>query len=186
MAGSKNLIMGTWTNLPFQGLEQFIASLRRTSFDGDVCVFVDTVPPATVKALMAHGVIVERATRFACRNLAFRLAGITTTRNSLAATEIITKKSSYPTCATSCSSPIRSPRHGPQIWYSRRNAAASAIAKSIRAGLSSVRRGDGRQSALLHDLLLRHHVRHRERNATISGVDDKRTRQSANPDSRRT
>ena len=72
MAGSKNLIMGTWTNLPFQGLEQFIASLRRTSFDGDVCVFVDTVPPATVKALMAHGVIVERATRFALPQLSFQ------------------------------------------------------------------------------------------------------------------
>ena len=41
VAGSKNLIMGTWTNLPFQGLERFIASLRRTSFDGDVFVFVE-------------------------------------------------------------------------------------------------------------------------------------------------
>jgi hypothetical protein len=40
VAGSKNPIMETWTNLPFQGLERFIASLRRTSFDGDVCVFV--------------------------------------------------------------------------------------------------------------------------------------------------
>ena len=72
VAGSKNLIMGTWTNLPFQGLEQFIASLRRTSFDGDVCVFVDAVPPATVKALMAHGVIVERAARFALPQLNFQ------------------------------------------------------------------------------------------------------------------
>jgi hypothetical protein len=72
VVGSKNLIMGTWTNLPFQGLERFIASLRRTSFDGDVCVFVDAVPPATVKALMAHGVIVERATRFALPQLNFQ------------------------------------------------------------------------------------------------------------------
>ena len=72
MAGSKNLIMGTWTNLPFRDLEQFIASLRRTSFDGDVCVFVDAVPPATVNALMAHGVRVERAARFALPQLNFQ------------------------------------------------------------------------------------------------------------------
>lgn len=72
MAGSKNLIMGTWTNLPFRDLERFIASLRRTSFDGDVCVFVDAVPPATVNALMAHGVRVERAARFALPQLNFQ------------------------------------------------------------------------------------------------------------------
>jgi hypothetical protein len=72
VAGSTNLIMGTWTNLPFQGLERFIASLRRTSFSGDVCVFVDAVHPATVNALMAHGVIVERAARFALPQLNFQ------------------------------------------------------------------------------------------------------------------
>jgi hypothetical protein len=72
VAGSKNLIMGTWTNLPFRDLERFIASLRRTSFDGDVCVFVDAVPPATVNALMAHGVRVERAARFALPQLNFQ------------------------------------------------------------------------------------------------------------------
>jgi hypothetical protein len=72
VAGSKNLIMGTWTNLPFRELERFIASLRRTSFDGDVCVFVDAVAPATVKALMAHGVRVERAARFALPQLNFQ------------------------------------------------------------------------------------------------------------------
>ena len=53
MAGSKNLFMRAWTNLPFRDIERFIASLRRTSFDGDVCVFVDAVAPATVKALIA-------------------------------------------------------------------------------------------------------------------------------------
>lgn len=65
MSGRKNLIMGLWSDLPFDGLERFIASLRRTTFDGDVCVFVDNVPAATVKALLAHGIIVERAARFA-------------------------------------------------------------------------------------------------------------------------
>jgi hypothetical protein len=64
MTGSKNLILGTWTTLLFQGLERFIASLCRKSFEGDVCIFVDAVPPATVKELMAHGVIVERATHY--------------------------------------------------------------------------------------------------------------------------
>lgn len=65
MSGRKNLIMGLWSNLPFDGLERFIASLRNTTFDGDVCVFVDSVPAATVRALHACGVIVERASRFA-------------------------------------------------------------------------------------------------------------------------
>ena len=65
MSGRKNLIMGLWSRLPFEGLERFIASLRRTTFDGDVCVFVDEVPAATVRSLLAQAVIVERASRFA-------------------------------------------------------------------------------------------------------------------------
>jgi hypothetical protein len=65
MSDQKNLIMGVWSKLPFDGLERFVASLRRTTYDGDLCVFVDDVPADTVRSLMAHGVIVERANRFA-------------------------------------------------------------------------------------------------------------------------
>lgn len=65
MSAQKNLIMGVWSRLPFEGLEWFIASLRHTKFDGDVCVFVDEVSPETVGALLTHGIIVERADRLA-------------------------------------------------------------------------------------------------------------------------
>ncbi len=61
MRDKKNLILGLWTRHPFWPLEPFIASLRRTTFDGDVCVFVDDVPTDTVASLQAHGVIVLRA-----------------------------------------------------------------------------------------------------------------------------
>ena len=72
MSAHKNLIMGVWSRLPFEGLERFIASLRHTDFDGDVCVFVDDVPPDTVRTLLAHGVIVERACRFALPQLNYQ------------------------------------------------------------------------------------------------------------------
>jgi hypothetical protein len=61
---NKNLIMGLWSHLPVEGLEKFLASLRRTTFDGDVCIFVDKVAPETVRALVSHGVIVETANSF--------------------------------------------------------------------------------------------------------------------------
>ncbi len=60
----KNLIMGMWTTLPFDRLELFLGSLRNTSFDGDVCIFVDDVPPSLVSNLRSYGVIVERASPF--------------------------------------------------------------------------------------------------------------------------
>jgi hypothetical protein len=72
VSGKKNLIMGLWSRLPFEGLERFIASLRRTTFDGDVCVFVDEVPAVTVRSLMAHGVMVERASRFALSQMNYQ------------------------------------------------------------------------------------------------------------------
>ena len=40
-AAIATLIMGLWARSPFEGLEQFLASLWCTSFHGDVCVFVD-------------------------------------------------------------------------------------------------------------------------------------------------
>lgn len=64
--------MGVWSRLPFSGLERFIASLRRTTFDGDLCIFVDEVPADTVRTLLAHGVIVERACRFALPQLNYQ------------------------------------------------------------------------------------------------------------------
>src|SRR5262245_8089266 len=63
MQGGKNLIMGLWTRGTFKGLEPFLGSLRCTTFDGDVCNFVADLAPETVDALLAHGVIVERADR---------------------------------------------------------------------------------------------------------------------------
>jgi hypothetical protein len=63
--GRKNLIMGLWARGSFEGLEKFLVSLRRTSFHGDVCVFVDEVAPELVATLLDHGVIVERLDRLA-------------------------------------------------------------------------------------------------------------------------
>jgi hypothetical protein len=65
VSGKKNLIMGLWSRMTFDGLEKFIGSLRRTTFHGDVCVFVDAVTAETVDALLAHGILVERADRLA-------------------------------------------------------------------------------------------------------------------------
>ena len=65
MNGKKNLIMGLWARSPFEGLEQFLASLWCTSFHGDVCVFVDDVAPDLVGALLNHGILVERLDRLA-------------------------------------------------------------------------------------------------------------------------
>jgi hypothetical protein len=60
----KNLIMGMWTTLPFDRLEIFLGSLRCTTFDGDVCIFVDDVAPSVVSNLRSYGVMVERASPF--------------------------------------------------------------------------------------------------------------------------
>jgi hypothetical protein len=65
MNGNKNLIMGLWSAMTFDGLERFIGSLRRTSFHGDVCVFVDRVTPDTISDLLTHDILVERADRIA-------------------------------------------------------------------------------------------------------------------------
>jgi hypothetical protein len=61
MAGRKNLIMGLFSGMTFDQVEKFLGSLRRTTFRGDVCVFVEAVTPETVDTLLAHGVMVERA-----------------------------------------------------------------------------------------------------------------------------
>ncbi len=60
MSGSKNLIMGLWARHPFRLLEKFIASLRRTTFTGDVCLCVEDISADTVAQLRAHGIIVVR------------------------------------------------------------------------------------------------------------------------------
>jgi hypothetical protein len=58
---TKNLIMGYCARLPFAQLEPFIASLRHTTFAGDVCLLIEDVAAETVDRLRALGVIVERA-----------------------------------------------------------------------------------------------------------------------------
>ncbi len=60
MRGDRNLIIGFWSGLPFGELEPFLASLRNTGFDGDLCIFVDNVTAETVRQLVAHGALVER------------------------------------------------------------------------------------------------------------------------------
>jgi len=60
MSARKNLIMGLLAHMRFDQVEKFLGSLRRTTFDGDVCMFVVGADPDTVLALLAHGVLVER------------------------------------------------------------------------------------------------------------------------------
>lgn len=60
MNTNKNLVMGVWARNPPEGLAQFIASLRQTTFQGDVCIFADHVAPDVVRTLLRHGVLVER------------------------------------------------------------------------------------------------------------------------------
>ena len=59
MTRDKNLIMGVWSGSPFGDLEPFLASLRNTGFEGDLCVFVEDVTAETVRQLVAYGVRVE-------------------------------------------------------------------------------------------------------------------------------
>ena len=56
-----NLILGHCARVRPRHLEPFLASLRRTTFAGDVCLFVEDVVADTVAHLRAHGVIVCRA-----------------------------------------------------------------------------------------------------------------------------
>lgn len=56
-----NLILGHCARVQPRHLEPFLASLRRTTFAGDVCLFVEDVVADTVAYLRAHGVIVCRA-----------------------------------------------------------------------------------------------------------------------------
>ena len=63
MHSKKNLIMGLFTRMTFDQVERFLGSLGRTTFHGDVCMFVAATSPDTVSALLAHGVMVERADR---------------------------------------------------------------------------------------------------------------------------
>ena len=60
MHGRKNLVMGLFTRMTFDQVERFLGSLGRTTFHGDVCMFVGATSPDTVSALLAHGVLVER------------------------------------------------------------------------------------------------------------------------------
>ena len=61
MNGTTNLIMGYCGRLSFSQLEPFIASLRHTTFAGDVCLLIEDVAAETVDRLRAVGVMVERA-----------------------------------------------------------------------------------------------------------------------------
>jgi hypothetical protein len=61
VSGTKNLIMGLWVRQPFRHMEPVIASLGRSGFSGDLCIFVADVEAETVRNLRSHGIIVERA-----------------------------------------------------------------------------------------------------------------------------
>ena len=62
MSRGRNLIMGLFSNMAFDQVEKFLDSLRRTTFQGDVCMLVDRATRETVERLHACGVIIERAT----------------------------------------------------------------------------------------------------------------------------
>jgi hypothetical protein len=51
-----NLILGLVQRLEWEQLRPFVESLRRTSFDGELRLFVAEVSPATVRELERHGV----------------------------------------------------------------------------------------------------------------------------------
>jgi hypothetical protein len=59
--GSKNLVIGYCARQSFNQLAPFIASLRRTTFTGDVCLVIEDLAGETVDRLRAQGVIIERA-----------------------------------------------------------------------------------------------------------------------------
>ncbi len=65
MNGSKNLILGFCSGQPFRLLAPFIASLRHTTFAGDVCFLIEDMIAEDVDRLRAHGIRVERTTRSA-------------------------------------------------------------------------------------------------------------------------
>ena len=56
-----NLILGHCARVQARHLEPFIASLRRTAFTGDVCLFVEDIVADEVARLRAFGIIVCRA-----------------------------------------------------------------------------------------------------------------------------
>ena len=70
MNGSKNLILGFCARLPFERLEPFIASLRRTTFVGDIGLLIEDMATESVDRLRALGVIVERAAPSAQQRMA--------------------------------------------------------------------------------------------------------------------
>lgn len=63
MSGNQNLIIGLWTALPFARLEPFLASLRRTTFQGDLCLVVADVEPDVISEMLSHGILVQRMDR---------------------------------------------------------------------------------------------------------------------------
>jgi hypothetical protein len=68
--GSKNLIMGFCARQSLSQLTPFIASLRHTTFAGDVCLLIEDTAAPTVDRLRALGVIVERAAPSAQQSMA--------------------------------------------------------------------------------------------------------------------
>jgi hypothetical protein len=63
--GSKNLILGFCSGQPFRLLAPFIASLRHTTFAGDVCFLIEDVTAEDIDRLRTYGIRVERTTRSA-------------------------------------------------------------------------------------------------------------------------
>jgi hypothetical protein len=70
VSGSKNLIMGFCARQSFGQLTPFLASLRRTSFAGDICLMIEDVAAETVDRLRSAGIIVERAAPSAQQRMA--------------------------------------------------------------------------------------------------------------------
>ena len=67
---SKNLILGFCARSSVERLEPFIASLRRTTFAGDIALLIEDMAADSVDRLRAIGVIVERAAPSAQQRMA--------------------------------------------------------------------------------------------------------------------
>ena len=50
----KNLIMGIIQNYDFEDLKAFIVSIRKTSFEGDIILFIKDIDKLTQKKLMRY------------------------------------------------------------------------------------------------------------------------------------
>jgi hypothetical protein len=62
--GTKNLILGAVANYEFEQIEPFISSIKKTGFQGDVCLCLTNVSQRTIDLIQQHGVKVQLFDKF--------------------------------------------------------------------------------------------------------------------------